>query len=381
MNIKDTFLSLTSRTYPYGYEDELTCFLPDGYKMDQDGNYFYEVGKNNKNIFACHLDTACKTYTEVNHVFDGKIIRTDGRTILGADDKAGVTILLYMIYHNVPGLYYFFVGEEVGCIGSTSAAKRTEFFSKYNTIISFDRRGTTSIITHQSSKRTCSDEFADSLSKEFSKFSLNLEKDDGGVYTDSAEFMSVIPECTNISVGYYKEHTFDENQDISFLERLCNACVLINWNGLKISRDPSKIEYKKYTGNYYYYGGDSSYYQRRSSRLDPAYDGFEEEYKRTRRGGNNKRKNNRYGSEYWNKYDLRNNKGRAYYNTIDNEIEKLDGYKFSIDSDYYKGVRSLYLNDSLSLEEFKIVKEQCLNMLDNSDRDFAKYMESTFEFI
>ena len=42
------------------------------------------------------------------------------KTILGADDKAGMVILLYMIEKKIPGLYYFFIGEEVGCIGSNA---------------------------------------------------------------------------------------------------------------------------------------------------------------------------------------------------------------------------------------------------------------------
>jgi len=44
--------------------------------------------------------------------------------------------------------------------------------------------------------------------------------DDGGVYTDSAEFVDIIEECTNLSVGYFSEHTTSEKQDIDFLELL-----------------------------------------------------------------------------------------------------------------------------------------------------------------
>jgi hypothetical protein len=45
------------------------------------------------------------------------MISTDGTTTLGADDT-GVSVLIWMMKHNIPGLYYFFIGEEVGCIGS-----------------------------------------------------------------------------------------------------------------------------------------------------------------------------------------------------------------------------------------------------------------------
>ena len=115
MNIKQTFLNLTSKTYPFGFEAELESLLPKGFYQDTNGNYFYKIG-DSKTAFTSHLDTACKEQVNVKHVFEGDLIKTDGTSILGADDKAGVTILLYMIEKNVPGLYCFFIGEEVGHI-------------------------------------------------------------------------------------------------------------------------------------------------------------------------------------------------------------------------------------------------------------------------
>jgi hypothetical protein len=65
---------------------------------------------------------------------------------------------------------------------------------------------------------------------------MSYIKDDGGVYTDSAEF-DYIPECTNISVGYYSEHTVNEQQDINHLIDLCVACVSVDWESLPVVRD------------------------------------------------------------------------------------------------------------------------------------------------
>jgi hypothetical protein len=62
------------------------------------------------------------------------MISTDGTTTLGADDKAGVSVLIWMMKHNIPGLYYFFIGEE-GCIGSGLAANYGDF-KDYDRIIS-----------------------------------------------------------------------------------------------------------------------------------------------------------------------------------------------------------------------------------------------------
>jgi len=116
--------------------------------------------------------------------------------------------------------------------------------------------GYTSIITHQMDQRCCSDEFALALSKELNKNGFDYDLDDSGVYSDSAEFADIYPECTNISVGYFAQHTNNETQDIEFLESLCKACTKVNWEKLPIVRDPSKIEY---LDNYYnYWGGRGS---------------------------------------------------------------------------------------------------------------------------
>ena len=243
-NVRDTFLALTSYTYPHGNEHRLRHFLPDGSTRDRHGNYIYQIG-NSRTIFASHLDTANSTYGQVTHVIDGDIIKTDGKTILGADDKAGVTVLLYLIHNRVPGTYYFFVGEECGCIGSKAASKDGNF-ENYDRIISFDRRNVCSIITYQQGSRCCSNDFAMALSEQYKNLGLDLNPDDTGLVTDSAQFTSIISECTNISVGYYSEHTHNERQDIGYLTRLCNASIQINWEGLPKVRD-NKITERKHS--------------------------------------------------------------------------------------------------------------------------------------
>ncbi|NBP57941.1 hypothetical protein EBU71_15655, partial [bacterium] len=282
--IKSTFLKLTSKTYPYGFEDDLVDEMTQlgifkDLTKDDHGNYFLKIGQS-RTVFASHLDTACKNHTPVNHVIEGSIIRTDKTTILGADDKAGVTVMLWMIKHQIPGLYYFFIGEEVGCIGSGLAAKFYETKGHFDRIISFDRRGTNSIITHQSSMRTCSDQFAKELASQLNTYRLNFKADDTGVYTDSAEFTSVIPECTNISVGYYQEHTFNEHQDIEHLYKLSQACLQVEWEKLPTKRDMTKVESKYDKWDKYDYGNYDS-------------DGWDESWNRTYNQFSN---NSRYGT-------------------------------------------------------------------------------------
>ena len=246
MNIRQKFLNLTNKTYPYGTEIQLLPFLPDGFQIDDVGNYFIKIGESDT-LFTCHLDTCCSKQEDVNHVVSGRFVETDGTTILGADDKAGMTVLLYMIENNVPGLYYFFVGEEVGCIGSSDAANHLDF-KDYNKCISFDRRGYDSVVTDQFYGTCCSDEFASTLAKELNSKNLSFEfaPDPTGVLTDSASFMDFIPECTNISVGYFNEHRHNEKQDLIFLENLCKACVQIDWESLPVMRNPG--DYSNYYG-------------------------------------------------------------------------------------------------------------------------------------
>jgi hypothetical protein len=245
MKIKQKFLELTKKTYPHGTEDQLLSLLPSGYKEDGFGNYFIQIGNSPSTMFTCHLDTASQREEGVNHVFDGKFIKTDGKTILGADDKAGMTILLYMIEKNVEGLYYFFIGEERGCVGSRLASSNWSSFdfSSYITkCISFDRRGTSSVITEQLYGVCCSLEFAKELSKRLNEKNseFNFSPDPTGIYTDSAQFTSLIPECTNISVGYYNEHSGSESQDIEFLEKLCKVCIEVDWETLPIVKNPGE---------------------------------------------------------------------------------------------------------------------------------------------
>ncbi len=254
MKIRKKFLQLTKMTYPYGTEQFLESFLPDGAQMDKFGNYYLSVGDSYTTMFTCHLDTSCSKMERVTHKFYGNYVMTDGTTILGADDKAGMVIVLYMIEKKIPGLYYFFIGEETGCIGSSDLADELEKdgdvpieLKNIQKIISFDRRGTNSVITEQFYGVCCSDEFAKELCSQLNTSGLlQMVPDDTGVLTDSAQFMGSIPECTNISVGYYDEHTYRERQDIDHLYKICKSIERVDWESLPVNRDPIK-----YYGGYY----------------------------------------------------------------------------------------------------------------------------------
>ena len=212
-------------------------FVRDGY-----GNVYIaieqeEEGAINDVAFMSHIDTVHRSdLVEVDVCAKGGfafVPEGADANCLGADCTTGIWIMLNMIENKVPGLYCFFLDEEVGCLGSQWAADNLSW-DNINHAISFDRYGTTSIITHQMGVNTASKEFAEELSERFYYEGLPYQPDDGGVYTDSNSFVNVINNCTNISVGYYSQHTRAERQDLNFLIELIDVCCSIDWSGLPI---------------------------------------------------------------------------------------------------------------------------------------------------
>ena len=239
-----------------------TKFPANTWHVDGAGNMHVDLrlDKTHRTLFVAHVDTVHKTTGKnlYRHNVKDNIIRADG-DVLGADDGAGVALLMHMMAHGIPAYYLFTQGEERGGIGAKYVAKNyTETLVEFDRAIAFDRRGTDSIITYQGGERCCSDRFADMLAAE-----LNLKHDNfmynpdpSGVYTDTAEFTLMIPECTNISVGYDKEHTTAESLDINHYDALAKAVVQIDWDTLPTARDPLVEDslYKFNTTNTY--GGD-----------------------------------------------------------------------------------------------------------------------------
>ncbi len=263
MNIKKLFLELTEYTIPHGMENRLEKFFPKDIIEDGCGNYYITIGKGSRTIFTCHMDTACGRYEKVTHVINGNMISTDGKTVLSADDKCGMAIMLYMIYRKIPGTYYFFQGEESGCVGSDAILRKDrEFFSDFDRMVSFDRRAYHSVITHQIGRRGCSQEFALTLAEQLNSHGLNYRPDNTGIFTDSATFFGVVPECTNLSVGYFNEHSHSERTDIKFLENLAKASCLIKWEELPIGdkKVGNEMDRYGYMNDWDEYGGHGIYY-------------------------------------------------------------------------------------------------------------------------
>ena len=203
---------------------------------DAAGNYILVVGPNADIAFMSHHDTVHRADGRKVVDHSGDYAKATGDDCLGADCTTGIYIMLKMIAAKVPGLYIIHAAEEVGCKGSRHIAQNTpEVVAGIKAAISFDRYGYKSVITHQMGRRTCSTAFAESLAD---VIGLGMELDEGGVYTDSNEYTSIIPECTNVSVGYFHQHTNKEYQDLVFMDLLAEACIIADWSALIIKRQP-----------------------------------------------------------------------------------------------------------------------------------------------
>lgn len=235
----------------------LTGAVPGGFQhsVDRHGNLVIKVGADSGVVFTAHLDTV-HNREGINNVVMVKpnsnerwLVADDENSmpdVLGADDAAGIFLLTELIKAGVPATYLFFVGEEVGGVGSSAFVRDNPTFSA-NMAIAFDRRGYQDVITHQGwGGRTASDEFgaalADALNQHMPSTALAYVPSSRGVYTDTKEFAGIVPECTNISVGYFNEHTNREELDLNHLLALRDAVLAIEWHKLPVMRVPEAEE-------------------------------------------------------------------------------------------------------------------------------------------
>jgi len=226
-------------------------------RSDKYGNRIVQVGEDNTTMFSCHTDTVHSTAGKQKPLYDkarGEIF-VNHDECLGADDAAGIMCLIMLIDSGVNGLYVFHREEEIGGKGSAYIRDHTpELLNGIERCIAFDRRGNESIITHQGMERCCSEEFTEDLAQKLMAVSnLVFFPDDTGSFTDSANYTDIIPECTKVSCGYTHEHSPDEVLDISFLTKLVQALVQIDFDDIVTVRDPKVPEYKSYRPKYNIY--------------------------------------------------------------------------------------------------------------------------------
>lgn len=248
------------------------------------GNVVVEIGES-KTLFSCHIDTVHQAGEQMpyklaydsgfEHImldtiklvevtkagakdptWKGRVAPTKTASCLGADDGAGVWLLLQMIEAKIPGAYIFHRGEECGGLGSNEMLKvESDWLKKFTAAVAFDRAKDFEVITHQGGQQCASPAFGLALSKALTcpEMAIEYEPSNRGSFTDTKVYRGVISECVNVACGYYNQHGSDEYLDYGHLYALRDIILKLDWEALPRERKPES--YAPVYGGYGSYGG------------------------------------------------------------------------------------------------------------------------------
>lgn len=237
--------SLTERGYTVA---EQTLGTEYGYK-----NYCFDVSKDEQlstTLYVAHYDTVDRDITQPTYKYENgkaiqvasnvaepvyKTVLTDHNrayladdsdaNCLGADDGAGLAVMLHLMNSGVIGGYCFTTGEECGGIGADEVLKVfPNYLTQYTRSIEIDRRGTSEIIYAQGVGDCASQTFTNWLCE---KLDMGHKPSDLGSYTDVATFAEVIAENVNIASGYVEAHSSNEQVDLAYLDKLGERLVAV----------------------------------------------------------------------------------------------------------------------------------------------------------
>ncbi len=225
--------SKTEREFIRKYIDTIPDILEDGY-----GNRILACD-GSRVMISVHTDTVHKIGGMQRIAVKRSIARLHPKEIisncLGADDTAGIYAALRMIQAGVKATFIFHRDEEIGGRGSAWLAESyPDWIGKFDICLALDRRGTSDIIVSQWTGDCASSEFAVTLGDE-----LDMEHSEAdGIFTDSANYAHLIPECSNLSIGYQREHSPLETLDLGYLEQVIDSLISVDWTRLAVVRDP-----------------------------------------------------------------------------------------------------------------------------------------------
>jgi len=245
--------SATEEHFITSYLDTLPGMTSDAF-----GNRICKVGRAAPTIaWSSHTDTVhYDEGTQALEIDKHGCIALDWNSdasCLGADCTAGVWLMRRLILAGKPGLYIFHRKEESGGQGAKWITSNTpELVDGIQAMIALDRYGYSSVITEQTTGVTASKRFAASLAGQLGGA---FEPDNGGIFTDSAFYNHLIPECTNLSVGYFNQHGSTETLDYEFTDALLIELLRLDYGKLEIARDPKapQVDRKPWRGGYYYH--------------------------------------------------------------------------------------------------------------------------------
>ncbi len=213
-------------------------------QSDNYGN-LYLLNNQSNLAFCAHVDTVSRdSNTEIQEiVIDDGIVSLPNTLnkytslVLGADNGAGVYLLLMLYKSGLNANFFFFRNEEHGRIGSREfLSNQLTEISHLTQMIAFDRKDQYEIIIEQRSEICASREYALALASELN---MNHEPSPHGSFTDSYTFKDYINECLNIAVGYSHAHSSSESLDVNYLETLLDNLKKVNWENLPVIRQLS----------------------------------------------------------------------------------------------------------------------------------------------
>lgn len=130
--IVEKFVELAKIPSPSGNEENVRKKILELYseignwEVDKAGNMYLSIGEGEKALFLnAHIDTVPVKEDKINVIFENGVIKTDGKTILGADDKSGVVAILEAVKRKKDSLkgrvdIVLTVEEETGLNGAKS---------------------------------------------------------------------------------------------------------------------------------------------------------------------------------------------------------------------------------------------------------------------
>lgn len=192
------------------------------------------------------------------------------QTGIGADDKNGIWICLRMLERFKKMKCVFFVGEEIGCVGSHKV--NMDFFRDCRFVIQCDRKGNSDMVTNINGTPLCSDAFIKAIKPEEHGYSESC-----GMLTDvlTLKQRGLSVSCINLSCGYYNPHTDKEVTILADLMKCYEFVRHIIRTHTGISEHKCMRQRTRYGFLPSIFGFDDPRYLNRRNRAEPGWDDFD----------------------------------------------------------------------------------------------------------
>jgi hypothetical protein len=210
----------------------------------------YSIRYPERPLFVAHMDTVGEPHVSRKLTVTSERVTRKGTFVLGADDKAGVNILL----DHIDDINFVFTrDEEIGCLGITAMLADPTFVDSISNLpcaIEYDRRDVSDLIPY------CDEDLIADIE------GLTHYRVARGTFTDVTEIASIIP-AVNLSCGYYEAHTGREYLDIQDWRMAHKTLQVLNKNLRGEYAPEPKKSYAGYYSDYNYYDDDEDdYYDR-----------------------------------------------------------------------------------------------------------------------